>query len=493
MAHFPVIIYIIVLGVHNWLPALAPTSRVSHPSSTSPVNPPTLPVQLPLHPLKMNSRKRIHPEDESSLSSTKNIPPPLNLPRVLASREMFFSIPLRAVAVRDLTVEALPGPQAVHGRANTRLADPATILNSLQRASLTAVLAVLNDYFPCETTRQLTDSVANITQTNDTTLASLADKIDLGLIAFLAKRGAAQSNTPDAMSPPVPDSRITGSSATVVPPKRARVSKKSGRSHRSDKIRAACGARDDKKCRICKGGVGISAHILPFSLQGRKTVDFWSFVAIFKGIEATAELKAAAFDPDPNDADNIMNVIFLCFNCHAFLDKQLISLIPQILESPASVFPYDPRIVDCYDAVVEFPQGLQDIIVSILQADGEVKRMRPGHVLTLQTADPENLPLPHPLLLQLHVICSRMVVMRAAAGYPVLTDDGSDGDTVFDALQVAEEDVGEGKECYTEFGGKDVSRDPAVVLLELDQRKYEQQQLLQKLRGREDEVHRVLL
>lgn len=131
--------------------------------------------------------------------------------------------------------------------------------------------------------------------------------------------------------------------------------------------------------------------------------------------------------------------------------------------------------------VVEFPAGLQDVAIAILQDDGEFTRLRPGHVVTMRTADPAKLPLPHPLLLQLHVVCSRMVVLRAAAGYPVLLgEDESDGDTVFDALCVGDD----GMECYGEFGGKDVARDPAVVVLELEQRRCEQVRLLQKMRAR---------
>lgn len=428
----------------------------------------------------MSSRKRSHPEDDS----------PLPVPRVLAPREMFFSIPLRTVAVHNQSLEAFPTPLAPHVLANSRITDTDTVLNGLQRASLSAVLAVLNDYFPDEeTTRSFTQSVADITGINDTALAAFADKIDMGLIAFLAKRGPA--DTAASTSSPVPDttnaldSITTTSSTTAVPPKRAKVSKKSGLSSRRQKIRAACVSRDDEQCRLCKDGMGQSAHILPFSLQqGRRAIDFWAFVAMFKGAAATDQLKAAALDPDPDNPDNIMNVLFLCYQCHVLLDKTLVSLIPQILESPDSVFPYDPRSVDHYDAVVEFPAGLQRAVILVLQEDGEGKRLRPGHVLTLGTADPTTLPLPHPLLLQLHAICSRMVVMRAAAGYPVLADgDDSDGDTVFDALRTGE-DLAEPKECFTEFGKKDVSRDPKVVIRELDQRKYEQEQLLMKLRAR---------
>lgn len=430
----------------------------------------------------MSSRKRSHPEADSAPAD----------PRVLASREMFFTIPLRTIAVHNQPLQAFGAPLPGHLLANARVTDINTVLNGLQRASLTAVLAVLNDYFPdAETTRAFTDSVADTTGTHDIALASFADKIDMGLIAFLAKH-ATPSNTsdagpswPDTTNAPAPNTNTTTSSTTAVPPKRARVSKKSGQSSRRSKIRTACITRDDERCRLCDNEIGLSAHILPFSLQqGRRSVDFWAFVGIFKGVEVTDQLRAAALDPDPNNPDNIMNVIFLCYQCHALLDKTMISLIPQILESPDSVFPYDPRMVDHYESVVEFPAGLRRAVISILQDDGEVKRMRPGHILTLRTSDPTNLPLPHPLLLQLHAICSRMVVMRAAAGYPVLTGDSSDGDTVFDTPTLDEGDIGEAKECFGEFGTKDVSRDPAVVILELQQRKQEQEQLLQKLRAR---------
>lgn len=434
----------------------------------------------------MSSRKRSRAEEDSTAST--NILSTLDVLPVLASRDMFFAIPLRPVAMRADPIRSLPVPvhSVGHLNANTRLSDPATSLNGLQRASLTALLALLNDYFgDAETTSSLTRSVGDSVGTDDTALATLADKIDLGLIAFLAKRGPSNNAGTKLPSTPASDVANSSSSTTAVPPpKRPRISKKSGRSSRTQKVRAACISRDRGQCRLCNDKTGQSAHILPFSLQGRRTLDFWAFIAMFKGTEATAKLKDAALDPEPNNADNILNVIYLCVKCHMLLDTTKISLLPQILESPGIVFPYNPRKVEQYDIVVEFPAGLQDVNIAILQDDGEFKRLRPGHVLTMHTADPDKLPLPHPLLLQLHVICSRMVVLRAAAGYPVLMgDDDSDGDTVFDALRVGD-DLSDGTECYGEFGGNDVARDPAVVVLELGQRKYEQVQLLQKMRAR---------
>ncbi|KAL0630767.1 hypothetical protein Q9L58_010382 [Maublancomyces gigas] len=151
----------------------------------------------------MASRKRSQPETESA-SSLDPPPPPSAVERELASREIFFSIPLRSTAVHDQPLHSLAPPGGDHALANRRLMDTATVLNSLQRASVTAVLAVLNNYFPeDETTYSLTHSIADLIETDDLALASVADKIDLGLIAFLAKRAGCQYNRSD-VGPPSP-------------------------------------------------------------------------------------------------------------------------------------------------------------------------------------------------------------------------------------------------------------------------------------------------
>lgn len=143
-----------------------------------------------------------------------------------ATRAMFFSIPLRTVAVRDQPLQVVVSPTSgTHLlQANTRLTDVVTVLNSLQRASLTSVLAVLNNDFPDdEITRSFTRSIADITESDDTVLGAIADRIDLGLIAFLTKR-TGQSNTPDDDPATAPDTTTSTSSTTIsVPPKRAQV------------------------------------------------------------------------------------------------------------------------------------------------------------------------------------------------------------------------------------------------------------------------------
>lgn len=43
--------------------------------------------------------------------------------------------------------------------------------------------------------------------------------------------------------------------------------------------------------------------------------------------------------------------------------------------------------------------------------------LSPGTTIVFRTTDPSVLPLPHPLLFQLHAVCSRIIAMKAAAGW----------------------------------------------------------------------------
>lgn len=57
-------------------------------------------------------------------------------------------------------------------------------------------------------------------------------------------------------------------------------------------------------------------------------------------------------------------------------------------------------------------------------------KLHPGHEITLTTHDARHLLLPHPLLFQLHAIISRVMALKAAAGFPLFPghDRGSDDD-----------------------------------------------------------------
>lgn len=58
------------------------------------------------------------------------------------------------------------------------------------------------------------------------------------------------------------------------------------------------------------------------------------------------------------------------------------------------------------------------------------KELDAGHVITLSTDNALGLPLPHPLLFQIHAIVSRIIAMKAAAGFPLFPvfDRGEDDD-----------------------------------------------------------------
>lgn len=47
------------------------------------------------------------------------------------------------------------------------------------------------------------------------------------------------------------------------------------------------------------------------------------------------------------------------------------------------------------------------------------KTLDEGHVITLSTENALDLPLPHPLLFQIHAIICRVIALKAAAGFPL--------------------------------------------------------------------------
>lgn len=70
-----------------------------------------------------------------------------------------------------------------------------------------------------------------------------------------------------------------------------------------------------------------------------------------------------------------------------------------------------------------------------------IKFLHPGDTIRLSTVDPVTHPLPHPLLWQLHALLSRVMALKAAAGYPVLScadgwgSDSGEGEDVDDLIE----------------------------------------------------------
>lgn len=67
---------------------------------------------------------------------------------------------------------------------------------------------------------------------------------------------------------------------------------------------------------LVKLAAGDVAHIIAYSANDQKGIDFWRLVELFRGVEATVALKAGALPPNPESVvDTMKNVWFLCKAC----------------------------------------------------------------------------------------------------------------------------------------------------------------------------------
>lgn len=64
------------------------------------------------------------------------------------------------------------------------------------------------------------------------------------------------------------------------------------------------------------------------------------------------------------------------------------------------------------------------------------KKLDEGHIITLSTDNALDLPLPHPLLFQIHAIICRVIALKAAGGYPLFPgfDSGDYDDSAMPAF-----------------------------------------------------------
>lgn len=430
------------------------------------------------------------PSDVLSRSRRRHIPivlaPPPLLPRLFTPRSFFFSIPLRSPAHESspiTPIQLLTGTYlAAIDRVNNAPERDGTNLglDHDQRTALSALLTVLNDYHASNPlTIPLTAEIA--ANTDVIALANYGNLIHRGLAAFQSKNApgsfAASSTLVDSAASrhsPYPNahqrrggsrhtsrhstrSSASHSGASASPSGTSTLSLRestpndlatlsepssSSRASRSTSVRASCRLRDTEQCRICSGGRVISAHIIPFSLRSSKALDFWSLVSLFRGRDATAELKSYALEPDATDADNILNVLCLCPNCHDLFDHAALTLVPDL---DTLAFPFSPWGTRTYDVSVEFTGGCSRAIRVLAETDaGDPYRVMPGHRISWVTGDPEQSPLPHPLLLQLHTVCTRIAKLRAAAGWRSERGGRSDGQTEWEEVEdVQLDDAGE--------------------------------------------------
>lgn len=216
-------------------------------------------------------------------------------------------------------------------------------------------------------------------------------------------------------------------------------------------MRRECECRDGKGCQICDSvNPGEVVHIIPYSVKDSKSIDFWKFVELFRGRKATVALKAVALAPTPENVDQLKNVWYLCKQCHSCFGGGKLAVIPDITHI---TIPFDSAETTSVRSFrISCGSLLSNVLITVQRthrvsgwtqrhcfarwAQDEdddlvlVRRMIPGDEITLKTNDTVDLPVPHPLLFQLHAIISRVIALKAAGGFPLFPgfDHGLDDD-----------------------------------------------------------------
>lgn len=287
----------------------------------------------------------------------------------LASRDMFFllslysppewesdgSEPDDALPPLDSDLEQLvaspqtlnqttPAPPNEYDNAVSRINNLDGFLTPSMKSSITCLLAVMQTHLsPLSVdgvpaiADPLFSRIASQDQTPDHGIKDIVDTIEKGLQIFSALGGGSTGSGVGPTSLPADD-------AGTGPRKRQKFDADGNvvkTTRRSEKVRRDCRARDPS-CQICNSvGGGDVAHIIPYSAKDQKGIDFWKFVELFRGVEATAALKAVALMPNPELVDTLKNVWFLCKSCHDAFGRAQLAIIPDL---DGITYPYDPDL-----------------------------------------------------------------------------------------------------------------------------------------------------
>lgn len=295
--------------------------------------------------------------DESSIEEPANL---------LASRDMFFPLSLYSApewesdrsqpddASRPLGADLVASPSTLdettpespneYDNAVSRINRLDGFLTPSMKSTITCLLAVMQTHLLPPTlddapaiTNPLFTRIASPDQTPDHAIKDIVDTIEKGLLVFSALGGG---STGSVIGPtPLPaDDPGTG------PRKRQKYDADGNivkTTRRSEKVRRDCRTRDPT-CQICNSvGGGDVAHIIPYSAKDQKGIDFWKFVELFRGVEATAAVRAVALMPNPESVDSLKNVWFLCKSCHDAFGRAQLAIIPDLA---GITYPYDPDV-----------------------------------------------------------------------------------------------------------------------------------------------------
>lgn len=297
-------------------------------------------------------------------------------------------------------------PSAAYGRATLRIAEAetATHLTVQMRSALSSLLSVLDNHLrhTPATDHPLITRIASGNITLDE-LREVASDVDAGLILFATKAGRIEQSQRGPLS-----CKTVSLLDCPLSPK------------------DACRARDKSTCLVngVRQGVRIgpeARYILPFSMEESTTASFWKLVRTFLDtslMQILADIMALG-------VDCVQNLILLSTEVHCYFGPGLLVLVPDITGSLNS---YDASTVTEYTATVEMPYGSKEVSLAVFKyqdlpggrsGSALCHLLTPGETITFRTTDTEAMPLPHPLLLQIHALCSRMGYLRTAAGHPL--------------------------------------------------------------------------
>lgn len=230
----------------------------------------------------------------------------------------------------DQTVEEPLAPATSYDRAVARIEALQSHLTESMALDLTSLLSVIHSYLssPTGTDHPLITQIAD-PLTSATEIATLAKTVGCGLSAFLARGGNGPRKPPPAATdqPPAEDLNKPKTSSS---------------STRSRLVPARCAERDDRTCCITgQRAEGLVAHVIPFSVRDTTALNFWKFIAMFRGEAATTLLRTSALGAG-NTTDTLRNVWWLCGAAHTAFDSGRMTIIPEL--EPEQI-PYDAGVI----------------------------------------------------------------------------------------------------------------------------------------------------
>jgi hypothetical protein len=171
------------------------------------------------------------------------------------------------------------------------------------------------------------------------------------------------------------------------------------------------------------------AHIYPFSiLHMPPSVNFvptfWQFLAIFWSVDRVKSWESQVFEEDfENGIESCANLICLSVEVHDSWAKGAFALKPPALTNDRTSLTlqffwmpvYEPRASVSIPQVPKPLEGLTSHGSFELFDFSTRSFIQSGHQVTLETENPETMPLPSVALLEMQWVLQRLTAMSAAA------------------------------------------------------------------------------